>query len=309
MPRNEFIIGKDEYLDSHNRKVYIGDSEAPFELSSTTLSPKQISLSNIKDGFVTAEEGKDIRLKTSTEVHFDSQYGSSYWLTSTNNSIFIAAGVSNVAQTNYIAAYAPEFTWNIGSAFVGYSTFQFFGKTGEPNFFRIEAPTSTTDYFQINTDTNGATEIETTDANGSTVLANLSFNIDGHIDFLTTPCGFTQFEPTYNVTDTEVNFLTEGNKAKVTLTDTPTVDINLNFPDVSGNFVLLVTQDGSGSRLVQNWKTLDQAGGNASTVIWAGGSAPTLTTTAGKADLLGFLVASGTGSDYWYDGLVVGQNI
>ena len=44
-------------------------------------------------------------------------------------------------------------------------------------------------------------------------------------------------------------------------------------------------------------------------VLGAGGSAPTLTTTAHKADLFGFLTASGTGGAYWFDGLVVGQNI
>ena len=46
-------------------------------------------------------------------------------------------------------------------------------------------------------------------------------------------------------------------------------------------------------------------------IKWAeGGTAPTLTATASKADLLGFLAASGDGgSNIWYDGFVVGQNI
>ena len=65
-------------------------------------------------------------------------------------------------------------------------------------------------------------------------------------------------------------------------------DMNLIFPDMSGNFVLLLKQDGSGSREVANWKTFDQDQGNESTVKWAGGSAPTLTTAASKTDILSF---------------------
>ena len=61
-------------------------------------------------------------------------------------------------------------------------------------------------------------------------------------------------------------------------------------------FIIRVLQDGTGSRLVSTWF---------STIKWAGGSAPTLTTTAGKADVFGFLV---TGTDT-YDGFVIGQNI
>ena len=68
---------------------------------------------------------------------------------------------------------------------------------------------------------------------------------------------------------------------------------------VGDKFLLRLQQDSSGSRTV-TWF---------SHIKWAGGSAPTLTTTAHKADLLGFLAASGDGSNIWYDGLVVGQNI
>jgi hypothetical protein len=53
----------------------------------------------------------------------------------------------------------------------------------------------------------------------------------------------------------------------------------------------------------------DAAGGNGitffSTIKWAGGSAPTVTTTAGKADVFGFIAVE-TGL---YDGFVIGQNI
>ena len=73
----------------------------------------------------------------------------------------------------------------------------------------------------------------------------------------------------------------------------------LSNVQIGDKFLIRLQQDGTGSRTVTWFNHIS----------WAGGSAPTLTTTANKADLLGFLTASGTGSDYWFDGLVVGQNI
>lgn len=60
-------------------------------------------------------------------------------------------------------------------------------------------------------------------------------------------------------------------------------------------FVIRLVQDGTGSRTV-TWF---------STVNWAGGTAPTLTTTASKADT--FLLIQTAASTY--DGYVVGQNV
>jgi len=85
----------------------------------------------------------------------------------------------------------------------------------------------------------------------------------------------------------------EANVHTVTLGDNRTLAI-LN--ETAGQkFMLRLQQDATGSRTV-TWF---------STIKWAGGSAPTLTTTAGKADVFGFLV---TGTDT-YDGFVIGQNI
>ena len=125
---------------------------------------------------------------------------------------------------------------------------------------------------------------------GGDILIQLTENgSEGNIvNFTTSAAGFTQHEPTYNASDTEVNFHTSGNKAFCTFGAGNITDLNLNFPAISGNFILLLKQDGTGSREVSNWKTFDQAGGNESTVVWAGGSAPTLTTTANKLDILSF---------------------
>jgi len=108
------------------------------------------------------------------------------------------------------------------------------------------------------------------------------------VDMVSSPVGFTQKEATYNVDDTNIYFSLYGNKQYVELTDTPTVDLHLYFPDVSGNFVLLVKQDSTGTRLITNYRTWDQADGNESTVVFAGGSNPTLTTTGNKIDIFSF---------------------
>ena len=100
--------------------------------------------------------------------------------------------------------------------------------------------------------------------------------------------GFTQREPTYNATNTPVDF-SITNKLFLTFGSGNITNVNLKFPVIcSGNFVLLLKQDGTGSRTVTTWKTADQAEGNAGEVIWSGGSAPTLTTTGNKLDILSF---------------------
>tara|TARA_Y100001938_G_C8008220_1_gene388523 strand:+ start:189 stop:935 length:747 start_codon:yes stop_codon:yes gene_type:complete len=101
--------------------------------------------------------------------------------------------------------------------------------------------------------------------------------------------GWTQSTVTYDATDTNVNFRTESQKQFLTFGAGNITDLNLNFPPVSGNFILLIKQDGTGSRTITNYKTFDY-GGNAtagsSTVKFAGGSNPTLTTDANHVDIL-----------------------
>ena len=60
---------------------------------------------------------------------------------------------------------------------------------------------------------------------------------------------------------------------------------------VSGNFVCLIKQDGTGSRTITNYKAMEfdesAADGHAA-VKFAGGSNPTLTTDANHVDILSF---------------------
>ena len=100
--------------------------------------------------------------------------------------------------------------------------------------------------------------------------------------------GFSQIEPTFDATDTDVDFR-KSNKQKLTLTDN-CADIHFQFPDMSGNFICVLLQDGTGGRTISNWKTKDLAGnvgdGNSGLVLWAGGTAPSNTETADKSDIV-----------------------
>ena len=102
--------------------------------------------------------------------------------------------------------------------------------------------------------------------------------------------GFTQLEPTYNSSTTTVDFRA-SNKQNLTFGAGNITSVNLYFPAMSGNFVLLLKQDGTGSRTVTNWKTYESdesAADGSATVVWAGGSAPTLKTDANHVDILSF---------------------
>ena len=98
--------------------------------------------------------------------------------------------------------------------------------------------------------------------------------------------GFLQVTATFDATDTDIDFR-DGNKQILTLT-ADIVDVHFQFPAVSGNFLCIFLQDGTGGWDGSNWKTKDEAGnvGAGGLVRWAGGSATTLTETADKADII-----------------------
>ena len=135
----------------------------------------------------------------------------------------------------------------------------------------------------------GATTLETVSAAAD---GHLSVVADGHVEFDGCGVGFDLVTPTYNASDTEVNFKT-GNKQFVTFGSGNIADLNLKFPTTSGNFTLLLKQDGTGSRTVaaDGWLVFDSAGNAAngsSTVKFPGGTNPTLTTAANHVDIISF---------------------
>ena len=124
---------------------------------------------------------------------------------------------------------------------------------------------------------------------GDRVLTFMEDGGNGNVaDYGGNSVGFTQHEPSYDSSDTNVYFNRNGNKAFLTFGSGNITDLNIYFPNVSCNCILLIKQDGTGSRLITNYKTFDQAAGNESTVLFAGGSNPTLTTTGNKLDIVSF---------------------
>ena len=131
------------------------------------------------------------------------------------------------------------------------------------------------------------------DGNHLTITSGVNLNIDadGHVEFDGCGVGFDLETPTYDASDTDVNFI-NGNKQFVTFGAGNITDLNLVFPKISGNFLLMLKQDGTGSRLVTNYKVWDRAtssaAGGSATVKFAGGSNPTLTTDANHVDIISF---------------------
>jgi hypothetical protein len=126
------------------------------------------------------------------------------------------------------------------------------------------------------------------------ISGSLDFDSSGHINFDGCAAGFTR--TTYaDAADVEVDFTT-GNKAHLDMTGgSITGTLTLKFPAISGNFVLVVQQDGS-TRTINAYATKDAAGnagnndgGTAGAVRWAGGgTAPDLTDGGNKRDILSF---------------------
>lgn len=145
---------------------------------------------------------------------------------------------------------------------------------------------STDDYFLIDVRANAETTIQTKDTAAS--AGHLNIEPDGHVEFDGCGVGFDLVTPTYNGTNTNVYFK-DGNKQFVTFGSGNITNLNLSFPATSGNFVLMLKQDGTGSRLITNYLAYDSGGAAAngsSTVKFAGGSNPTLTTDANHVDII-----------------------
>ena len=114
---------------------------------------------------------------------------------------------------------------------------------------------------------------------------------DGNeVHFKTSCAGFTQLEPLYDATNTVVDFR-HSNKQFLTFGSGNITNLTIYFPLVSGNFQLLIKQDGTGSRTITNYRAyeFDESPADGSSAVKvAGGSAPTLTTDANHVDIISF---------------------
>ncbi len=109
--------------------------------------------------------------------------------------------------------------------------------------------------------------------------------------------GFTMVTPTFGASgivggggnDTDIDFR-NGNKASLTLTGSIN-NVNCIFPAISGNFVLVLKQDGTGSHTVTDFKSFIDGNTLATTtdVSWpslTAGSHPSITATANRTTIV-----------------------
>jgi hypothetical protein len=179
---------------------------------------------------------------------------------------------------------AGTFGWGLNSgSYVEYISWDIASNT-----YKWSNSSDTGDYYQMTVGSNGETTLVTVDDDGAT--AHLNIEPDGHVEFDGCGVGFDLVTPTYNAADTNVDFRT-GNKQMVTLTGN-IADLNLTFPATSGNFTVLLKQDGTGSRLMaaDGWLAFEHDGTAATVpaVKFPGGTAPTLTTAANHVDIVSF---------------------
>ena len=109
---------------------------------------------------------------------------------------------------------------------------------------------------------------------------------------LTNPTVTNYVETPYSANSSTAITLDLANGSVQIITLTGNATITMPTATSGKSFVMMLKQDGTGSRTV-TW----------STVKWAGGTAPTITSTASRQDILSFF-ADGTN---WY-GVVVAQN-
>ena len=122
----------------------------------------------------------------------------------------------------------------------------------------------------------------------------MSFDENGadgnQVLFSDASAGFTQIAST-SIASTPVDFR-HSNKLFVTFDDFNITHLVIYFPSMSGNFQLLLKQDGTGSRTITgSYKVyaFDENVADGSNVVkFAGGSNPTLTTDANHVDIISF---------------------
>ena len=127
---------------------------------------------------------------------------------------------------------------------------------------------------------------------GDTIMQLSEKGDDGNeVHFGSSCAGFTQLEPTYDAGTTVVDFR-HSNKQNLTFGAGNITHLALYFPLVSGNFQLLIKQDGTGSRTITGaYKVFEfdeTAADGFAEAVFAGGSNPTLTTDANHVDILSF---------------------
>lgn len=112
----------------------------------------------------------------------------------------------------------------------------------------------------------------------NSLVEDITPQLGGALDCQAFPVGFTQQTVTYSSGTTTVDW-GAGNKAKMTFGAGNITTFAFTDPAKPGNFLIVLVQDGTGSRVVTAWDA---------DILWAGGSAPTLSTGAAAVDIVSF---------------------
>lgn len=140
----------------------------------------------------------------------------------------------------------------------------------------------------------GTTDSDLTlDVDGDIIL-----EADGHVEFDNCAVGFDRLEATFSATtvigsggtdDTDIDFRL-SNKYRLEMSN-DIAQMNLIFPNTSGNFVLVchILGGGGGNHDVTAWKVWesDESAATTTDVMWAGGSVPAFTSGA-ATDIVSF---------------------
>lgn len=136
----------------------------------------------------------------------------------------------------------------------------------------------------------GATTLETV---SDAADGHLSVVADGHVEFDNCAVGFDRLEAVFGDSDviggagtnTDIDFRL-SNKYRLEMTADILTNVNLIFPNTSGNFLLVCTTNGDHD--VANWKVYesDESAATTANVMWAGGSVPAFTDTG--VDIVSF---------------------
>ena len=130
----------------------------------------------------------------------------------------------------------------------------------------------------------GATGVAITSGTGDITIAST-----GHVEFDGCGVGFDRISGAFDATDSTVDFRT-GNKAYLNCTGNTSTNLKMTFPDVSGNFILLINHPASGCNIT-NYLAYDEGGAAAdgdTDVKFPGDVEPVLSNSENHVDILSF---------------------
>ena len=311
---NEVLLISFNYLSDTIGSIYLGTADT-LQLSAST--DNKLLLSTTGTGDIVLDSHNHIKFDAEEGLIYIDNDGTSFGWINTGS-----AGVLNIlTNTNYDLDLETQGTGDIvldssndielnaegGTITMKDGSASHFLFDCDATRLRIYDDTDAADFFDIQVAANGETTIATVDDGAA--VGHLNIEADGHVEFDNCAVGFDSLTAVFAASDvllggnpdTDIDFRL-GNKFHLELM--LNIDdgdfLNFIFPATSGNFLLVLGQDGTGSRTVHanSWKAYASdvsacdnqmfANGTDGAIRWAGGSAPTLTTTADKADIISF---------------------